>query len=197
MEGFVHFGLSHDSMFFKRSTRSLGDLPQKHKLLCGKACSKDWQLVTAVVLVLLRKVKPLQTVCVLHERQNYGTKRFIQDSISLTAEIWATVKVWQESLAWLSKPMWSLYAPRLKFSVVTVPCWLELAHICVVIQQSFYIKIHLVVQNECAFWDEKWGSWQPAVTLTLWVDLLPELVVQGSVLYRSTCQTYYYGSAFF
>lgn len=114
-------GLSHYTVF-QKIRQVFGRFVSEAKLLCGKFCSKDWQLITAVVLVLLRKVEPLQTICVLHEGRNCGTKRFIQDSISLIAKRRATVKVWQESLAWLSKPTWSLYASRLKSAVFTVPC---------------------------------------------------------------------------
>lgn len=114
-------GLSHDSVF-QKIHQVFGRFVSEAKLLCGKFCSKDWQLITAVVLVLLRKVEPLQIMCVLHEGHNCGTKRFIQDSIGLIAKLRATVKVWQESLAWLSKPTWSLYASRLKSAVFTVPC---------------------------------------------------------------------------
>lgn len=130
-------GLSHDSVF-QKIHEVFGRFVSEAKLLCGKFCSKDWQLITATVLVLLGKVKPLQTMRVLHERYNHGTKRFSQDSISLIVKIQATVKVQQECLAWLSKPTWRLYVSRLKsavFAVHVLVRW-ELARMCMVTQQS-------------------------------------------------------------
>lgn len=156
------------TVLFKRTTRSLEDLS---KLLCGELWSKALQLITAEVLVLMRKVKPLQAICVWHENHNRGTKRFIQYSISLIAKMCSGVKVWQVSLGWLSNPHGAWVHPGSSPNYL-----LFLASVYLLDWVSSNVQSYTAVQlpenTSCgpkwmAFWDEKWGSWQPDTALAL------------------------------
>lgn len=107
-----------------------------------------------------------------HSRQYVcGTKRYIQDGIRHIAKMWPGVKVWQASLSWLFNPHGACEHPGssptyLLFLVsVYLLDWVtSYGHSCTAEKLPINISCG---PKWMAFWDKKWGSWQPDMSLAL------------------------------